>query len=257
VTGEFEDKRILVTSGTWAASEAIAERFLVAGGTVIVTAGSAPEQKADSYFIQSDFSSEEGAANVIREVLERFRGVDIIVHCVGGFAGAGGCFLTLPNELWKEAIHETLLPYMRLDRGLLPSMIKQGSGVILHVSSRRRLIPLYEWTLANDAAEEAMTSYSMGLSKEVGSRGVRVVAVSPGFFETDSATTLIETMATREGSDVATARHKLMGMWGGIPLGNPPHPGEVAELVACVAADLAATGIGTEFLMEGRIIARF
>lgn len=73
-----------------------------------------------------------------------------------------------------------LLAAVRLDRGLLPLMLEQGSGVIIHISSIRRRLPLFEATLAYAAAKAALSNYSKGLSNEVGPKGVRVVSVAPG-----------------------------------------------------------------------------
>jgi NAD(P)-dependent dehydrogenase (short-subunit alcohol dehydrogenase family) len=81
-TGEFNGKRVLVTGGTKGAGRAIADRFLLAGGTVIITARSAPEGKTGAHFIQADLSTSEGTTKVIRELLDRFNGVDIMVHKV-------------------------------------------------------------------------------------------------------------------------------------------------------------------------------
>jgi len=63
---------------------------------------------------------------------------------------------------------------VRLDRGLLPGMIERGSGVIIHVSSIQRKLPLYQATLVYAAAKAALTTYSKGLSNEVGPKGIRV-----------------------------------------------------------------------------------
>ena len=67
-------------------------------------------------------------------------------------------------------------------------MIERGSGVIIHVSSIQRRLPLYDSTLAYAAAKAALTNYSKALSNEVSPKRVRVVTVSPGFIETDAAT---------------------------------------------------------------------
>src|ERR1700676_1705866 len=123
---------------------------------------------------------------------------------------------------------------------LLPSMIERGAGVIVHVSSIQRSLPLYDSTLAYAAAKAALTNYSKALSNEVSSKGVRVVTVSPGFIETDAATRMIERMAEKDKSNYAAARQKLMDMLGGIPLGGPNTPQEVAELVAFLASDRAS-----------------
>jgi NAD(P)-dependent dehydrogenase (short-subunit alcohol dehydrogenase family) len=249
--GEFKGKRILVTGGTKGTGKAITDRFLQGDGTVIITARSAPVEHAGSHFIQADVSTSEGATNVIREILDRFKGIDIIVHNVGGSSAPSGGFATVTDELWQQAINENLFPAVRLDRGLLPSMIERGSGVIVHVSSIQRTLPLYDSTLAYAAAKAALTNYSKALSNEVSPKGVRVVTVSPGFIETDAATRMIERMAEKSGSDFATARQKLMEMLGGIPLGRPNKPEEVAELVAFVASDRASAITGTEFVIDG------
>ena len=66
-------------------------------------------------------------------------------------------------------------------------MIAQGSGVIIHITSIQRRMPLPEATIAYAAAKAALSNYSKGLSKEVSPKGVRVVRVSPGWVETEAA----------------------------------------------------------------------
>jgi NAD(P)-dependent dehydrogenase (short-subunit alcohol dehydrogenase family) len=97
-----------------------------------------------------------------------------------------------------------------MDRAFVPGMLQRRSGVIIHISSIQRRLPLFEAALAYAAAKAALTTYSKGLSKELGPHGIRVNTVAPGFIETAAAHRLIVRLAEKAGTDEGAARQRLM-----------------------------------------------
>ena len=254
-SNELSGKTVLVTGGTKGIGEAIVTRLRKAGARVITTARSISNDLSSSeLFIQADISTPDGVKKVVSEVLTRFGVVDILINNVGGASAPGGGALALREEDWHQAFNDNLFAAVRLDRSFLPKMLEQQSGVIIHISSIQRTLPLYEATLAYAAAKAALTNYSKGLSNEVASKGVRVISVAPGFIETKAAESLIQRLAENAGTDVATARQGLMDSLGGIPMGRPGHPEEVAELIAFLVSDRASYITGTEYVIDGGTI---
>jgi NAD(P)-dependent dehydrogenase (short-subunit alcohol dehydrogenase family) len=254
-SNELADKRALVTGGTKGMGEAIVRRLRRAGATVMTTARSKPDGlQSPEFFIQSDISTQQGVEKVVKEVLARLGGVDILVNNVGGSSAPSGGALALSDEDWQQTFNANLFTAVRLDRALLPKMLEQRSGVIIHISSIQSSLPLYDATLAYAAAKAALTNYSKGLSNEVAPKGVRVMAVAPGFVETTAATGLIERLAANAGTDFDTARQGLMDSLGGIPIGRTGRPEEVAELVAFLVSDRAPYINGTEIVIDGGTI---
>jgi NAD(P)-dependent dehydrogenase (short-subunit alcohol dehydrogenase family) len=246
--------RALVTGGTKGVGEAVVARLRDAGVKVLTTARSRGERSGDEMFVAADVTSTDGCKTIADAVRKRLGGVDIVVHVVGGSSAPAGGFAVLDDEVWQTEVSLNLLAAVRLDRALLPAMIEQGSGVIVHVTSIQRQLPLPQSTIAYAAAKAALSNYSKGLSKELGPKGVRVVRVSPGWVETTATTALIGRLAAESGGDEQIARQRLMDSLGGIPIGRPAKPNEVADLVAFLVSPRAASITGSEYVIDGGTI---
>jgi len=244
--------RALVTGGTKGVGAAVVDTLRAAGAQIVAAARALPREPADGVrYIAVDLSTTEAASTVADAIARHLGGIDILVNVLGGSSAPGGGFAALDDAQWSKELNHNLMPTVRLDRALLPSMIAQRSGVIVHVTSIQHVLPLPESTIAYAAAKAALSTYSKALSKEVTPKGVRVVRVSPGWVETDAAVALTERLAAQAGTDYEGGKQIIMKSLGGIPLGRPAKPKEVADLIAFLVSPLAASITGTEYVIDG------
>ncbi|MDR7128027.1 NAD(P)-dependent dehydrogenase (short-subunit alcohol dehydrogenase family) [Algoriphagus sp. 4150] len=252
---ELSGKIALVTGGTKGTGYAIAARLQRAGATVIITARNRPEYEVkNQYFISADLSRPDGAQKVAEEVLSTFGKLDILINSLGGSETKGGGFSVLTDEDWEKTIHMNLLAPVRLDRAFLPRMLNQHNGVILHIASIQGRLPLHDSTLAYAAAKAGLINYSKGLSKEVSPKGIRVLTVSPGWIMTESSSRMMERISESSGITIEEATESVMQALGGIPIGRPADPAEVAEFVGFLVSPRANYLTGTEFVIDGGTI---
>lgn len=247
----LDGKRALVTSGTRGAGAATVALFRELGARVLTVARSAADGSSDGMFVAADLSTAEGCEAVVSSAREKLGGIDILVHMLGGSSAPPGGFAALDDEMWARELDLNLMPAVRLDRALVPRMAEQGGGVVIHVTSIQRVLPLPEATTAYAASKAALSVYSKSLSKEVAPRGVRVVRVAPGWIETEAAAALADRVAGEAGVDREGGKRIIMASLGGIPLGRPSKPEEVANLIAFLASERAASITGAEYLIDG------
>lgn len=244
-------KRALITGGTQGAGAATVALFCELGATVLTTARTKPESLPQDMFVAADLTKISGCETLVEAVQARLGEVDIIVHMLGGSSAPSGGFAALGEAEWQAELNLNLMPAVRLDRMLLPAMVTRGSGVVIHVTSIQRLLPLPDATTGYAAAKAALSAYSKSLSKEVSPKGVRVVRVSPGWIETEASIRLAERLAQEARIDLDGGKRLIMDALGGIPIGRPSKPEEVASLIAFLASDRAATISGTEYVIDG------
>jgi NAD(P)-dependent dehydrogenase (short-subunit alcohol dehydrogenase family) len=249
---EFKGQRVLVTGGTKGMGQAMVRRFTLSGACVATTARSPlPEGQTVALFVRTDIGTAAGVQEVISRVQQEWGGLDILVNNVGGSDAPNGGFRALTDDDWQRALNVNLLAAVRLNRAFVPGMTERRSGVVIHISSIQHRLPLYDATLAYAAAKGALRTYNKGLANEVGPKGVRVNMISPGFIETSGAQGMILQLAQSKSISEDAARQQIMDMIGGIPIGRPGRPEEVAELAAFLASERAASIHGADYVVDG------
>ena len=211
----LDGKRVLVTGGTRGMGAAIADCSSRKGACYRDRPPS--RWQVPARLILADLASPEGADFVADQAIEILGGLDVVVHCVGAsFAKPGGA-LALTDDDWMQALDTNLLSAVRLDRAILPGMVEQRSGAIVHVSS-------LQWRRPHESSppmdpQSSLRSYSKVLASEFGPMGIRVNTVTPGYIATPLAAARITQIMDQDGISYAEAEAALLATIGGVPLG--------------------------------------
>lgn len=252
INKELTGKIALVTGGTKGIGKAVVKKLEQAGATVIVAARNQPDDPDATYtFIAADLSLPEEVSKVANLIGQQFGQIDILINNMGANTYPGGGFSTLNDEHWNQALQVNLLAAIRLDRALLPKMLEQKSGVIIHISSSSSQFPIWESTMAYSTAKAALNTYSKALATEVASKGVRVITVSPGLNKTEAMTAFLEDYSKQNNISVEEMTEKLFERVGGVPIGRMAEPEETAELIYFLVSPAASYITGANLIIDG------
>ncbi len=164
-------------------------------------------------------------------------GADVLVNNAGmtSVAGGGesGDWRSTDDATWQASLDRNLTTAFRLTRGVLGAMTDRGWGRVVNVASVTGPVVAYPGDVAYAAAKAGMTGLTRALAVEVGSRGVTVNAVLPGWIDTASAT-----------DDERRAG-------GSTPVGRPGTAAEVAAAVAFLASAEASYVTGLMLVVDG------
>lgn len=145
---QLAGKRVVVTGGTRGVGAAVVELLSQLDARVVATALSQPDRPVDDvHYVAADLATAEGARQAADAARRYLGGVDVLINVVGGSSAPAGGFAALDDAEWAKALDLNLMSAVRLDRALLPGMIAQRSGVILHVTSIQRTLPLPDATI--------------------------------------------------------------------------------------------------------------
>lgn len=189
--------------------------------------------------VEADVSTEAGVRDVVQRTTEAFGGVDILVNNVG--LGKGGGLLDTPDDVWQQAIDQTLFPAIRMSRAVVPSMQARGGGVILMVASI--------WgresggRMTYNAVKAAEISLAKALAQQLAPDNIRVNSIAPGSILFEGGSWHQRQLADPEGIAAFIARD--------LPFGRLGRADEVGDVVAFLASPRASWVSGACITVDG------
>ena len=201
--------------------------------------------------VPTDLEDESAGDRVLKEALDAFGRVDVLVNN----AGVGWQY-GIDNPGTMAGIHEASLEnwrailggvdlegYFLMIHAILPRMLEQGSGSIVNVASMAGVTGLYD-AHAYTAAKGAIVNLTRSMAITYGKQGVRTNTVCPGFVDTPMIAPVINVF-----DDPQTAGAL-------VPLGRPGRPEEIANALLFFASDEASYCNGSVLMVDGGCTAR-
>jgi 3-oxoacyl-[acyl-carrier protein] reductase len=238
---------------------AIAERLAAEGSNLALVARGSDDLDNNctrleaAYGIQAlaipgDQSKPGDIARILKQVVNRFGAIDILVHNTGG--PPPGLFLDHDDDAWTRAFEGLLMSVVRLCRGVLPGMQKRRWGRIVVNTSFTVKEPAPRLILSN-VFRTGVVALAKTLSAEVARDGITVNCVCPGAFDTARLRAIFEEQAMVTNQ----VPEDIQKEWESrIPIGRILRPEELAALVAYLASELAGGITGGTFPIEGGML---
>ena len=189
--------------------------------------------------VAADVSREEGAQKVVDQAIATFGGIDILVNNVG--TARGGGLIETTDELWKDAIDQTLMTAVRMSRLTVPHMQRRGGGSIVIIAS------IYGreagGRMTYNAVKAAEISLAKSMAQQLAPMNIRVNSVSPGSILFEGGSWWKRQQADPAGI-VEFVKQEL-------PFGRFGKPEEVGDVVAYLSSSRASWISGTSVVVDG------
>jgi NAD(P)-dependent dehydrogenase (short-subunit alcohol dehydrogenase family) len=257
---ELSGKVAVVTAASKGIGFAIAKALAGEGARVVAgarTAGGLAELPGVTS-VAVDLSAPEGPAQLVTRAVADHGRVDVLVNNMGAVKLRLEGFLATTDADFEWAMQVNFFSALRATRAAVAQMLAQKTGgAIVNIASVNAFFQPDGGTIDYGAAKAALLNLTKSLAQELGPRGIRVNAISPGPVSTDlwlGEGGVAHTVAKRQGVDPDTARDRVLASIGGLATGRLTTPDEVATLALLLASSRAANVTGSNFVIDGGLI---
>jgi meso-butanediol dehydrogenase/(S,S)-butanediol dehydrogenase/diacetyl reductase len=242
------NKTAIITGGGSGIGQACAWAFYQEGANVVLFGRredklkeTAQELGSRAMTVSGDMTRSEDLDRLVQETLSKFHRIDILVNNAGLFKGAP--LHEISDEKYDEMMNINMKAVFQLTRRVLPVMMEQKGGNIIHISSILGIIAVPQ-VAAYNISKGALNQFSRSIAVEYGSYGIRSNSICPGLIETDMTADLMKDEA-------------LMQEWSkGYPIGRFGKPEDVASACLFLASDESSFITGTVLPVDGGFTAQ-
>ena len=242
----LEGKVAIVTGAARGLGRTIAETLAVYGASLVLVDIDAAEGAKvrreieaagnQAIFIATDVTSFKQVKAAVREAVERYKTIDILVNNVGRFKPM--TLLQMEEADWDEILCVNLKSVYLFSREVAPIMVERRSGRIINIASVAGRSSSPVAGAHYTTAKAGVLGFTRHLARELGCYGITVNAVAPGTTRTES----VKVILTKEGESQLISR---------IPLGRLAEPQDTANAVLFLASHLASYITGATLDVNG------
>jgi NAD(P)-dependent dehydrogenase (short-subunit alcohol dehydrogenase family) len=253
---DLEDKVGVVTGASKGIGLAVVrtlaeEGMKVVGGALTIDA---LENMDGVTAVAVDLVSPEGPAQLVREAVDRYGRIDVLVNNVGGVKLRLSGFLEISDDDFQRSMELNFFAALRATRAAVSEMLERGGGTIVNVASVNSFFHPDGLVIDYGAAKAALLNVAKALSQELGERGIRINSVSPGPVATElwlGEHGVAATVGAARGVDPTTVRDAVLA---GTATKRFTTPEEVANLVALLASPRTANVTGSNYVIDGGLV---